>query len=557
MCAPFFSDLLFDVWCPGVGEATTLTALRKWRPTGQEERVKLLFLACYQNAKMELSNAKATDLIELQKASGCNGLEQFLNLHNDSYGGVVECIAEVLKEDEFTMLTSSFAYALMSDGSQDRATTEEECCYIRTCDPSTMELHVGFLGLQEIDINESRDGYSHDSPAIVACYETLMQSGDFLDWADTLAFGGADGANVMQGTVDGVAGLLKTLAGGHFEMFHTVAHRLELGITDAIKEHVEDLEDLLKGLYSHYENSPKQKAALKKLSLVLDDYDPVAFVGLHGIRWVASKTRALQAVIKNLQLVNVDLHRKSVAKLPAAERNACGLSLLSPAVNFVGFKFPQMFGEDKHMGTVQKVLSLGNGGDTNDFDLFEVKYDDNEVRELSRNDLIHFADARPGREEAWAATDRKGKCKIPERALWLRLTNYTNMAMLHHMADILTQLRVLSLLMQKDQLTYQPLADGINRGVAHSRHSAERDGPHLQKFLIELEDASGRQAEQTFRHLPLHNCEVVDAPSHCHHPVLCAPPTHTLHTSHQHSDVQTTRPVRKISKRRGRRSLWS
>ena len=83
-------------------------------------------------------------------------------------------------------------------------------------------------------------------------------------------------------------------------------------------------------------------------------------MGLHGIRWAASKKRALLHVIKNLQLVDVGLHRKSVAKLPAVERKACGLTLLSKADDFVGFKFKQMFGEDEFEGTVKLVISNAN-----------------------------------------------------------------------------------------------------------------------------------------------------------------------------------------------------
>ena len=316
----------------------------------------------------------------------------------------------------------------------------------------------------------------------------------------------------MQGTTDGVAGRLKPMVGGHFIMFHTVAHRLELGIADGIKELLQDLEDLVKDLHNSYENSPKQSAALKKIAVVLDTFNPVAFVGLHGTRWAASKKRALLHVIKNLQLVDVGLHRKSVAKLPAVERKACGLTLLSKADDFVGFKFKQMFGEDEFEGTVKLVISNANPDDTNDFDLFRVVYNDNEEKELSRNDLIHFADARPGREEGWAARDSKKKLKVPERGLWLRLTNYTNMTMLHHMYDIFGELRKLSLLMQKDQLTYQPLADGIMRVQTYVQHSAEREGPFLTKFKKELQDSVDRQAEVTFRHLPLNNYvyEVID-----------------------------------------------
>ena len=92
---------------------------------------------------------------------------------------------------------------------------------------------------------------------------------------------------------------MKGIVGDHYTMFHTVAHRLELGITAAIGELVEDLESLVKDLYKHYQNSPKQKAGLKRIAEVLGTYDPVAFIGLHGILWVASKVRALTNIIKN------------------------------------------------------------------------------------------------------------------------------------------------------------------------------------------------------------------------------------------------------------------
>lgn len=64
--------------------------------------------------------------------------------------------------------------------------------------------------------------------------------------------------------------------------------------------------------------------------------------------------------------------------------------------------------------------------------------------------------------------------------------------------------------MQKDQLTYQPLADGIMRVQTYVQHSAERDGLFLTKFKKELQDSVDRQAEITFRHMPLNNYEVID-----------------------------------------------
>ena len=171
----------------GDGSVRSQQLLMPYEPVGVDAQVRLLFLACYQNASMELSNASVGKLGELQRVSGCDILDGYTS--NPEYKDIVLCISEVMNESTFERVTGAFAYSLMSDGSQDRGTTEQEIIYSRICDPATMDVHVDFLGLQEIDIAESRDGFSHDAQAIVAAYKSLLEAGGFLDWSESMLAG--------------------------------------------------------------------------------------------------------------------------------------------------------------------------------------------------------------------------------------------------------------------------------------------------------------------------------------------------------------------------------
>lgn len=101
---------------------------------------------------------------------------------------------------------------------------------------------------------------------------------------------------------------------------HCIAHRLELAIGDALKcvKFAGVAEDVVKGIYTFYHSSPKRTKELKDIGEVLNE-KVLRHVGIHRIRWLQSKNRALKALTNNLPIVVV--HLEQIVISPGTESN--------------------------------------------------------------------------------------------------------------------------------------------------------------------------------------------------------------------------------------------
>ena len=99
----------------------------------------------------------------------------------------------------------------------------------------------------------------------------LLKRG-WTDWKEKTVGVGADGASVMMGHKGGVAALLKVDI-PHLIEIHCVAHRLQLSVLDAIRDHcyIREFESGLKKLFSFYNMSPKRLRELHEMASVLED----------------------------------------------------------------------------------------------------------------------------------------------------------------------------------------------------------------------------------------------------------------------------------------------
>ena len=95
----------------------------------------------------------------------------------------------------------------------------------------------------------------------------------------------------MLGRSQGVAALLKVDV-PHMVEIHCVAHRLELGILDAMKNE-KQLKETLQGLYKHYHYSTKVLRELREVAEALE-LTVLKPVNVMGTRWVSHLSRALK-----------------------------------------------------------------------------------------------------------------------------------------------------------------------------------------------------------------------------------------------------------------------
>ena len=105
---------------------------------------------------------------------------------------------------------------------------------------------------------------------------------------------GSDGASVNTGKQNGVAAKLKREI-PHLISVHCVAHRLELGVLDAMKENKKlgKLQDSLMHLYREYHYSPKSLRELRMVAEALEE-KVLKPVNLGGSRWLPYIHRAIK-----------------------------------------------------------------------------------------------------------------------------------------------------------------------------------------------------------------------------------------------------------------------
>lgn len=107
----------------------------------------------------------------------------------------------------------------------------------------------------------------------------------------------SDGASNMTGKFIGLATLLKQVVGEHLQIFHCMAHRLQLAIHSTVKEinPVGHFQILLDSLYAFYSRSPKNQRELEQHAN--DVAVELLKVGcVFDVRWVFSSFRAVRAL---------------------------------------------------------------------------------------------------------------------------------------------------------------------------------------------------------------------------------------------------------------------
>ncbi|CAM5083260.1 unnamed protein product, partial [Eretmochelys imbricata] len=108
----------------------------------------------------------------------------------------------------------------------------------------------------------------------------------------------SDGASVMLGKLNGVAAHLKCDI-PYLVQQHCVAHREDLGISDALKEIklIRDIETLMRTVYTVFCRSSRRKCKFQEI-VDASECESVAFRALNEERWL-SRHFALRAIIRN------------------------------------------------------------------------------------------------------------------------------------------------------------------------------------------------------------------------------------------------------------------
>lgn len=194
-----------------------------------------------------------------------------------------------------------------------------------------------------------------DANGVIASINTGMIEFGLENWkSQTVAFG-SDGASVYVGRLNGVVAKLRVeipwLLG-----VHCIAHRLELSFLDALKdeEQLNNVQEMLQGLYKHYHYSPKALRELKELAQVLDEKINKP-VNLRGTRWPPHISRALTVMMKSFSVIYAHLKNTISENTSSVEMRGKARKTLNMLSNFRNLLFIHLMLD---VLAVLKALSL-------------------------------------------------------------------------------------------------------------------------------------------------------------------------------------------------------
>ena len=205
----------------------------------------------------------------------------------------------------------------MADGATDVGTRKVEDVYVRFVKDGVPVNK--FAGLKEC-MDAKATGVT----------EAIKQAMDEADesWKQKLVCLGTDGANVMNGRHNSVFTLLKTDVPSLVSI-HCIAHKLELGFQDTVKEVklFKDAREMLQGIWKHYKYSCKAVCELKALAELMDERAYKA-VKADGSRWIPHLQITL-SVLLTKNYTSIVMHFQH-----ASQARDCSVDMQGRATNY-------------------------------------------------------------------------------------------------------------------------------------------------------------------------------------------------------------------------------
>ena len=212
-------------------------------------------------------------------------------------------IAENMRDDLKKQLSTVDVFSLIADGSTDRSAVVSEIIYLHYL--YEREKKCCYIAVTEC-VHESANSIKSGIASVLS---------EFIpDWEKKLVAASFDGARVNMGHTAGVARLLENDC-GQLVIVHCVAHRLELAITDAMRnvKYEKTFTTILKKVYSYYHSSPKRTKELKAVGDLLDE-KILSHINLYGIRWLQSTHQAVKVLLNNLVAVISHMEKAALSE---------------------------------------------------------------------------------------------------------------------------------------------------------------------------------------------------------------------------------------------------
>jgi hypothetical protein len=341
-----------------------------------------------------------------------------------------------------------------------------------------------YFGLLAIDRSKSEDGKSCDAKATIAAYTELTNSrskSSFERYNRTLISVSFDGANVMLGKDSSVASRFLQECPNAI-VVHALAHGLELSVTAAFLEvpYLELTEEVLQFVYNRYMNSPKQFDGLDAIREALENEPLLRFAKMHGIRWMASKRRAVATFLVAYVSVCIDL---KVSALEAVKSKWTDLTvasdLLGQAVRVNGSR-----------AKINKLVSPQ--GTALMQEKFELLFSNKDVAQFSRDEVILMLN-----EEKLDDLEKQVDWQH-----FVALTQWRLCATFHLVSDVSYELERFSLACQRDNNSISDIRRSVDRVYVGLERMKHENGGSLRSFYENYDDET-----ETFMDLNMENVE--------------------------------------------------
>ena len=265
-----------------------------------EERITRLFRNAHALAKNNRPYSDFKWMNDLDRAKGLDVQDRY---DNSKYGKLfTSYIAKTEMDALIEECTTAKFVCLLSDGSTDLGTAEQEMVFVRYVTEG--DIKVKFLGVRSVE----------KANATGICDAIKISVSKYFEWpefAQKLVAFGCDGAAVMVGRKNGVSTLLQQDQPS-LVVVHCFAHKLELALKDAVKKnklYEKTVNGLLMGIYYFYHKSPLNRSMLKRSQQMLCLKSKPLPTRVGGTRWIPHTVRAINNFITSMDAIKQHLEQ--------------------------------------------------------------------------------------------------------------------------------------------------------------------------------------------------------------------------------------------------------
>ncbi|CAG2191829.1 unnamed protein product [Mytilus edulis] len=196
------------------------------------DRYEKLFNTAYAVVKNNRPFSDYSFMCDIQIKNG-------MQLGNDHLGrdacvNFLKAMSGVLSDKTKEHMKLVRFISIMSDGSTDSSVTEQESVLIRYVHPETHEPVTTLASIENLESATADGVYAAIKSGVSKCGITL--GNNEVEGQPKIVCVNMDGAAVNMGAKNGVAKQINDQVNNKVIVMHCVAHKLELGILDAVKD---------------------------------------------------------------------------------------------------------------------------------------------------------------------------------------------------------------------------------------------------------------------------------------------------------------------------------